>query len=106
MVLVSSVLCTGTLVIISTSLFGAYILKLTLCSWLGGPCTSCISCFFAQICFNMEISLFLVADFLMKQVLKQTGSFTTLADRHCVPSVYTVRGNIETLLYRVCLDLN
>ena len=61
---------------------------------------------FAQICFNMEISLFLVADFLMKQVLKQTGSFTTLAGRHCVPSVYTVRGNIETLLYRVCLDPN
>ena len=104
MVLVSSILCT--LAIISTSLFGAYILKLTLCSWLGGPCTSCISWFFAQICFNMEISLFLVADFLMKQVLKQTGSFTTLACRHCAPSVYTVRGNIETLLYRVCLDLN
>ena len=51
---------------------------------------------FAQISLNMKISLFLFADFLMKQVLKQTGSFTALARGHCVPSVYTVRGNNET----------
>lgn len=61
---------------------------------------------FAQICFNMEISLVLVADFLMKQVLKQTRSFTALSCGHCVPSVYTVSGNNETSIYRVCLDLN
>ena len=52
---------------------------------------------FAQIYFNMEISLVLVADFLMKQVLKQTGSFTALAPGHCVPSLYTVRGNNDLI---------
>ena len=52
---------------------------------------------FAQIRFNMEISLVLVADFLMKQVLKQTGSFTALAPGHCVPSLYTVRGNNDLI---------
>ena len=53
----------------------------------------------------MEISLVLVADFLIKQVLKQTGSLTALAPGHYVP-VYTVRGNNETPIDRVCLDLN
>lgn len=61
---------------------------------------------FAEICINMKIVTLLVADFLMKQVLKQIGSFTALGRGHCVPSVYTVRGNNETLIYRVCLDLN